>query len=558
MGELILLTQMEMDKFSQIYNDNYLEKTTKSSSTVSSGSTTEFNESPSLLKGVPLIQLQGVGVLQSIDINTIVNFDEKFNDGSEVFTTEFMDHIREMDKIIKNSNLSSEAKYALFGKLFNSGKCNNDFNQRFIKFILQYVKLISHNKSILLSNMRDLLTSSISEVGNCDYTNWEGISNKQVEDAIRSGEILRMPADAILTVADSVSRNATSAFNSFNNLVSSATAFKERPEQIEIDDIDTGVVSEIQKIRELVSLVRTEIMAMKDFEKNNFCSKLEIVNTVKKYPDSAFWLRTPGLVALTTSAVNISAAFSLHSIKAATSAASSHLQTEALRIASIVNTACGPLLGLIIGLSVGTLLESKFYKDLRNSRMIYLSFQKFLATNNYKAFSPCSYRNNATEYKNKFETAKERIDEYFSNTKTYYDDEITNLDFYFFIYDYFCKTKSVSISEPMIVEEPPVIKTEEELNEEKKYLGIIEKIRSCMSQLMSENDTSNSDSIKYYEEFLSKTFEDKVTILKSKSIESESDIKCARVDLNKKFAMSLGGKRSKRRLRKRKYNSRRR
>jgi hypothetical protein len=524
MDEQPLLTQEEINYFKQIYNINYINKNNTSNTDAVSfkipqgTSFEDFTEKPSLLKGVPLSKIsEDNNDLIDINVSYFTQSTEHFNDGTNVYTPAFSNYIENMDKIIKNKSLSDSTKYTLLGKLLSNFKCaNNNFNQRFIKFIIQYTKLISHNKFILLNQMNNLLQESVNEIGNCDYSNLEGISNKEVEDAIRTGDVFKMP----LRAASNAGQFAVSQGKAAVNTVSKVSALAIGNSKPDLYDtkytpLESANKAELTRVRNLVSSVRSEIMAMKEFVNNDFCSKLELVNTVKKYPDSAFWLRTPGLVALTTSAVNTGAAFSLNDFGDTTKDLSTYLQNksstgqqldhqivfnqiDALRIASIVNTVCGPLLGLIIGLSIGTFLESEFYKNLRNSRMINLSFQTFLSENHYDftQVSECSYRKDAMNYKGKFANSKNNINDYFITAKRYYDDQINNLDFYFFIYDYLCKT--INISE--------VDDTPDAADAGNKTVDVLDKnteINEFLKKIVSKNCISEIDSryFNYYDTY---------------------------------------------------------
>jgi hypothetical protein len=521
MDEQPLLTQEEINYFKQIYNVNYINKNNTSNADAVSfkipqgTSFEDFTEKPSLLKGVPLSKIsEDNNDLIDIDVSYFTQSTEHFNDGTNVYTPAFSNYIENMDKIIKNKSLSDSTKYTLLGKLLSNFKCaNNNFNQRFIKFIIQYTKLISHNKFILLNQMNNLLQESVNEIGNCDYSNLEGISNKEVEDAIRTGDVFKMPLRAAINATKLAYSQGKAAVNTVSKVAALASG-DSKPDlyDTEYTPLESANKAELTRVRNLASSVRSEIMAMKEFVNNKFCSKLELVNTVKKYPDSAFWLRTPGLVALTTSAVNTGAAFSLNDFGDTTKDLSTYLQNksstgqqldhqivfnqiDALRIASIVNTVCGPLLGLIIGLSIGTFLESEFYKNLRNSRMINLSFQTFLSKNHYDftQISECSYRKDAMSYKGKFANSKNNINDYFITAKKYYDDQINNLDFYFFIYDYLCKT--INISE--IDDTADSADTADASDTGNKTVAVLDKnaeINNFLKKIASKNCSSEIDS----------------------------------------------------------------
>jgi hypothetical protein len=94
-------------------------------------------------------------------------------------------------------------------------------------------------------------------------------------------------------------------------------------------------------------------------------------------------------------------------------------------------------------LTIGTFLESDFYKDLRSSRMLHLKFLKFIQQNQTEfgeTFDNCSFRHNSNVYEAKFSSVKKDIDKYFFISQIYYDSNISKLEDYFFIYDYICKT----------------------------------------------------------------------------------------------------------------------
>jgi hypothetical protein len=448
------LSDIEIKQFSNIYYNNYLNihdamDQDRIKFGVSRINDTELNSANySLLKGVPLIQIPNQRLI-NINIDYLTSPD-KFVNNQNVYTQVFSKHMKDINVIITNESLSDSTKYALLGKLLNKFKCNNNnFNSRFIKFILRYINTIAHNKYLLLEKMGALLIKEISSIGKCDYANWEGIANKEVEDAFRSGEVLSNIPVVAGNAAEYVASVMASMGNAVSVGISSARGTSSSlPFNSEYNKTIIPNKYKLDPLRDLVKLIRTELMTMHEYVKNKFCSKLELTRTIQKYPDSAFWLRTPGLVAITTSAVNCGAAFSLNDFGDTTSLFATHLQNSAekysaeaaTRIASIVNTVCGPLLGLIVGLSLGTLVESQFFKDLRSSRIIYLTFLK-LIKNHYPdlTLAECSYRGNSPDYMDKFMNSKRDIDSYYEEATQYYDDSVKNLNFYLFVYDYICR-----------------------------------------------------------------------------------------------------------------------
>jgi hypothetical protein len=191
-------------------------------------------------------------------------------------------------------------------------------------------------------------------------------------------------------------------------------------------------------------------------KEQNFCSFIELAKTYEKTNHSPYWLTIPRLSMMIMSSSSIITSAVLTNTGTTTTTLTKeftqHHFANALMLATFITTTLSPLVGLIISLGIGTLLESKFWKDLRNSRLINLEFMKFISTQ--EGFAQmlnteniddsnihCSFRLRKDEYINKFKEVNANISEYNEITRKYFDDHIDKLYFYLFVYHLSCKIK---------------------------------------------------------------------------------------------------------------------
>lgn len=468
---LNFITEDEKTKFLQIYKSNYLENI--------------GSEKPDLLKNI-FVRNEGISGIDFENFNIDKGFIATFNDEakSTVYTPAFKRSLVEMNTIIENSNYSDALKYTLLGKLLSDYRCANaNFDERFMKFILEYTDKLNHNKNLLLNQLDIFMRSIISFIGNCDYENWERISNKAVEDAIR-GVFHKFP-NAIQNLPTTIQNLPTTIKNipkaAASTAIATGVVVKEKTKSVtqSVTDVFTGkhsprvvppVVQQIEststlepknleQLRKLVNSVRIEFISFNDLFKNNYCSQFELVETIKQHNESPWWYRTPGLVATTAAAVNVttSLSFGLTNTDLKTddlaiqisSANPAFSHATSFAFAQLTNAICGPLLGLFASLAIGTLLESEFYKNLRNSNIINAKFitlinteQKYIDIAN-QGRNSCSYRKESSEYISKFIESYKLMKEYNISAKDNFDKYITNLRYYLFIFDYACKTNKI-------------------------------------------------------------------------------------------------------------------
>lgn len=457
------ITEDEKTKFLQIYKSNYLENI--------------GSEKPDLLKNI-FVRNEGISGIDFENFNIDTGFNARFNDehNSTVYTPAFKRSLVKMNTIIENSNYSDTLKYTLLGKLLSDYRCANaNFDERFMKFILEYTDKLNHNKNLLLNQLDIFMRSIISFIGNCDYENWERISNKAVEDAIR-GVFHKFP-NAIQNLPTTIKNIPKAAAST---VIATGVGVKEKTKSVtqSVTDVFTGKHSRVvppvgqriesttpenpknlQQLRKLVNSVRIEFISFNDLFKNNYCSQFELVETIKQHNESPWWYRTPGLVATTAAAVNVttSLSFGLTNTDLKTddlaiqisSANPAFSHATSFAFAQLTNAICGPLLGLFASLAIGTLLESEFYKNLRNSNIINAKFitlinteQKYIDIAN-QGRNSCSYRKESSEYISKFIESYKLMKEYNISAKDNFDKYITNLRYYLFIFDYACKTNKI-------------------------------------------------------------------------------------------------------------------
>ena len=235
----------------------------------------------------------------------------------------------------------------------------------------------------------------------------------------------------------------------------------------------------LKEIDNLTKSIRIKIMSLNVQCKNNFCSTFELVKTVEVKKDDPWWYRTPSLVAMTTASTNLITKVSLDSSNIGTTNLTNAISRSgdqimaqhAVALATLTNAVLGPIIGLFIGLAIGTFLESEFFKNLRSSRLINLQFinyinsdKKLIVDLRNDNTSNCSYGVNKLDYIKRFNDVNIDIKKYEKEAKENYDDYIENLYFYLFIYDYICEKSHLLVD---ISQEGGVKKTKKRLQKRK-------------------------------------------------------------------------------------------
>jgi len=236
--------------------------------------------------------------------------------------------------------------------------------------------------------------------------------------------------------------------------------------------------AQYKALKDLVSGQRTNIMNKYQLLKNQFCCNSELAATAASNPVDLWWSRTPSLVAYAVATTNLTAnammnqglgglpSFSVTSIASQISPMVS--ASSSIALASVINAALGPIMGLFVGVVVGTISESLWFKDLRNSRLANLAFQSFidseknlknklekneiLVNNNI-----CTYRGHRKEYIFRFFLAQSINALYDSLCEEYFVKPLKKLDFYMFLYQVNVKIEELNneLSEEPIVNSPP-------------------------------------------------------------------------------------------------------
>ena len=238
-----------------------------------------------------------------------------------------------------------------------------------------------------------------------------------------------------------------------------------RSKNMNFGDYDIGVAerNEIYKnIYDIIKTERTNIMCMHELFNNQFCSIAEMGKTAEKSQKDVWWQRTPSLVAYTVASATFSANSAIFileneaDISPGVSAMATHLQeysgdivsnaTSAIALATFINAAVGPIVGVAVGALIGTILESKWYKSLRSTRLENITFQRFINNNdeyinimNTTEFrvngNVCSYRKHLKEYIFRCLFASAIRKSYNDLSKKMYEDPLDKLKYYLFVYD---------------------------------------------------------------------------------------------------------------------------
>ena len=118
----------------------------------------------------------------TIDINS---FKSESTEYPNLYSPEFERSIIGINDIITNISIDKNIKFVLLGKFLQKFHCNNNnYNDRFVYFILTYIKKIIYNKNLLRKHLKQVIINAIGNIGNCDRGS-ETISNKEIEDWFR-------------------------------------------------------------------------------------------------------------------------------------------------------------------------------------------------------------------------------------------------------------------------------------------------------------------------------------------------------------------------------------
>jgi hypothetical protein len=276
-----------------------------------------------------------------------------------------------------------------------------------------------------------------------------------------------IPTVPITNVPKSVvpTRFVTTAKNVARGFQQSQSQSRLRTKNINFEDYDIGVAERNEiygKIYNIIKTVRTNIMCMHELFNNQFCSIAEMGKTAEKSQKDVWWQRTPSLVAYTVASTTFSANTAIFileneaNIIPSVPAMASYLQTHsgdivsnatsAIALATFINAAVGPIVGVAVGALIGTVLESKWYKSLRSTRLENITFQRFINNNdeyieimNTSEFKVnghvCSYRKHLKEYIFRCLFANAIRKTYNDLSKKMYEDPLDKLKYYLFVYD---------------------------------------------------------------------------------------------------------------------------
>ena len=212
-----------------------------------------------------------------------------------------------------------------------------------------------------------------------------------------------------------------------------------------------------QRLKSIVSAQRTNIMNKSELLKYQYCCNLELAKTAEATKADLWWCRTPSLVAYTVSTTNLAANAMLNQglpkhapmdIKTLSHTLASMPMISAstsIAVASIINAALGPIVGLFAGVVVGTISESLWFKDLRSTRLSNLAFQRFIESNenfieetNKREIlvngNVCSYRNHRKEYLFRFLLSQRINSLYDELCNEYFIKPLKKLDYFLFLY----------------------------------------------------------------------------------------------------------------------------
>jgi hypothetical protein len=541
MEQCIRLSQITYDDsnsfdtiFSKIYNENYYSRSSKLGYCNRDNGFQQFDKEtdkileniPSLLSGIMIEQLlndDGSEITELIDINTSEFLLKHIvqNEGAKI-----LDILKKIINI-NSRNISKEVKILLVSKL----KFSNTQADAFKKFILNYCKILVHNKYILIQKLKEIIRISIELIGGCDWNNYESMRNKYIEDSLRTTKKLLksvLPGkskiitnknldDKIFCFEEYLKGNnifSTSVKNYLANMINndgSDITFQDINIFISyiIDRISfnsdevkslcskhiiggttgtrgrkadskfkSGIFNKIDftnwfprskgydKLTELITNEKNNIINYYNYLNYNFISKFEVAKTAEVTNWDPWWLRTPSIVAYSVlatttevTAINYQYSESVPDWKTTTDTFNSissngnvNEHNLNLFLAQVMHISMGPIIGVFVGAVVGSILESKWFKNLRTTREQNLRFQDFITNYEKKEGkinekiisltkkekthnSKCLYTSDTYSYLLRFYLVKCLRELYEKICYNYYDKHIENIDIFLFLFE---------------------------------------------------------------------------------------------------------------------------
>jgi hypothetical protein len=523
--------------FSKIYNENYYSRSSKLGYCNRENGFEQFDEEtdtileniPSLLSGImiePLLNDDGSEITELIDINTSEFLLKHIvqNEGAKI-----LDILKKIINI-NSRNISKEVKILLVSKL----KFSNTQADAFKKFILNYCKILVHNKYILIQKLKKIIKISIELIGGCDWNNYESMRNKYIEDSLRTTKKLLksvLPGkskiitnknldDKIFCFEEYLKGNnifSTSGKNFLANMINnnwsditfhdidSLISFINNPISFNSDEVkslcskhirdikggttgtrgrkaDSKIKSSLfnridftnwfprskgyDKLTEIITNEKNNIINYYNYLKYNFISKFEVAKTAEVTKLDPWWLRTPSIVAYSVlatttevTAINYQYSESVPDWKTATDTFNSFSSNGKVNehnlnlfLAQVMHISMGPIIGVFVGAIVGSILESKWFKNLRTTREQNLRFQDFITnyekkegkinekiislTKKEKTYdSKCLYTSDTYSYLLRFYLVKCLRELYEKICYNYYDKHIENIDIFLFLFE---------------------------------------------------------------------------------------------------------------------------
>ena len=463
------LTPEEQRKFTKIYKNNFAE-------------IPDNSKNPELIRGIDVPEKPSLGEYADC---SVIDINMEFVNGGKVYTDGFKELIEKIDKIIYDDSKKDDIKYVLIGECLKDSHCSKyDLKYRLIKHILSYLDKILHNKAKLLSEMDLLNVECIKIIGNCDYENFEGISNKEIEQIFRSIDFTKLPAYVSIAVSSLIiklpAKFAIDTFKKIHNFIkprkqlevkTNLTLFKPKTQDEKDEHEKKKITDHIKayfstpefanakditnEARKISSIVRSEIITLHELQKEKFCSSIEVAKLYDKTKNSPYWLTVPRLTMFIMSSSSLITNFALSGTGNSSTTltqlfSKNHSSINALVLSTFLTSILTPLAGTIIALGIGTLLESEFWKNLTDSRRINVQFMKLISDTEsyhpmlnaeYKSGERCSFRNDSDGYIQKFKEVNDMIGEYKAKSMKYFDNHCDKLYFYLFVYNFVCKIK---------------------------------------------------------------------------------------------------------------------
>lgn len=466
------------ENFQEIYKNNYFNSIKKKeyckSETFSKLNKFEDNfeeAAPTLISGIVVEQFGEKKELIDLNDNDDIR-DFLMKDVADKNTL-IVKNLKKINEI-NIRKIEKEVKILLISKIVFTN--TQEFN--FQKFVLNYCKVIVHNKFILTQKLREYIFLSLELIGGCDWNHLESLRNKWVDDKIREKiyYIKGKKVEKMKNVGDKeYDRSLESKYLCLDKYLKEKNLFGEKPNYFKLSDdssfhnlkslndlilginnintINTtkiknwcigepdlanekkvggmwnifkvtrdrksktvkdfkdAVVTKLdifstsadekenyyEKLSNFVTFEKNNIINSINYLKYNFISKIEVAKTVEKTQYDSWWSRTPSIVAYsilsTTTTVN-SLNYQFGEAPATFANIQSNMNNEnfGLYLGQVMHIAMGPLIGLAVGVIIGSIIESKWFKGLRTTRLQNLKFQDFI-----------------TEYEEKNEKISEKI-----------------------------------------------------------------------------------------------------------------------------------------------------